>query len=282
VTAIRRPLIALLALFVGALAFDRIGISSGRTVETSAYLIAIAAVAAPLMAGGLRRGSPRTSVLLSVAVLLGYRSIAGTLTADPYQVLIEAAFVGLAAVLAHNVATGLDRLDQTLNTVAFGDTPTLPLDGRQAAKEILGEMARSRRHSRPLSVTVLAPDPASMDAAIDDAAEEVQRAVRARFVHGKIARTIADQLRRSDLLFEDPSTGHFVVVSPETGADGTALLVERIRRAVSSDRVRVDAGHATFPDHALTFEQLVERAQERMEEAPGPDVPAAQNVEGVA
>jgi len=282
VTAIRRPLIALLALFVGALAFDRIGLSNGRTIETPAYLVAILAVAAPLVTRSLRRSSARTNALLSLAALMGYRSIAGTLTGDPYQVLVEAAFIALAAVLAHTVATGLDRLDQTLNTVAFGDSPTLPLDGRQAANEILGEMARSRRHSRPLSVTVLAPDPETMEAAIDDAAEEVQRAVRARFVHGKIARTIADQLRRSDLLFEDPDTGHFVVVSPETGADGTALLVERIRVAVSSDRVRIDAGHATFPDHALTFEQLVERAQQHMEEAPGPAVPAAPSVEGVA
>ncbi len=279
-TAIRRPLIALLAVFVGAFAFDRLGMDTGRTIETPAYLIAIAFVAAPLLARGLRRGTARTNALLALAMVLGFRCITGTLIADPYQVLVESAFVALAAVLSHTVATGLDRLDQTLGAVAFGESPALPLDGHQAANEILGEMARSRRHSRPLSVTVLAPDPVTMEVAIDGAAEEVQRAVRARFVHGKIARKIADQLRRSDLLFEDPATGHFVVLSPETGADGTSLLVERIRSAAAADNLRFTAGHATFPDNALTFEQLVEKAQERMESAP--ESHAEPNMEGAA
>lgn len=279
-TAIRRPLIALLALFAGAVAFDRLGMDNGRTVETSAYLIAVVLVAAPLLARGLRRATTRANALLALAALLGYRSLTGTLFADPYQVLVESAFVALAAGLSHTVATGLDRLDQTLGAVAFGKSPALPLDGHRAANEILGEMARSRRHSRPLSVTVLAPDPLTMEAAIDGAAEEVQRAVRARFVHGKIAGKIAGQLRRSDLLFEDPATGHFVVVSPETGADGTTLLVERIRSAAAGDSIVFTAGHATFPDHALTFEQLVERAQEHMECAPGSQ--AEQNIEGAA
>ena len=279
-TAIRRPLIALLALFVGAVAFDRLGMDNGRTVETPAYLIAIVFVAAPLLVRGLRRGTTRTNALLALTAVLGFRSITGALIEDPYQVLVESAFVALAAGLSHTVATGLDRLDQTLGAVAFGESPALPLDGHQAANEILGEMARSRRHSRPLSVTVLAPDPVTMEAAIDAAAEDVQRAVRARFVHGKIAREIADQLRRSDLLFEDPATGHFVVVSPETGSDGATLLVERIRSAAAGDNVQFTSGHATFPDHALTFEQLVERAQEHMECAP--ESQAEQNIEGAA
>ena len=267
-TAIRRPLIALLAVFVGAVAFDRLGMSTGRTIETPAYLLAVVFVAAPLLVRGLRRSTTRTNVLLSLAGLLGLRSLTGTLITDPYQALVESAFVALAAALAHTAATGLERLDQTLGAVAFGESPALPLDGHTAANEILGEMARSRRHSRPLSVTVLAPDPVTMEAAIDAAAEDVQRAVRARFVHGKIAREIADQLRRSDLLFEDPATGHFVVVSPETGSDGATLLVERIRSAAAGDNVQFTSGHATFPDHALTFEQLVERAQTHMERAP--------------
>lgn len=279
-TAIRRPLIALLAMIVGAVAFDRLGMSNGRTIETPAYLIAVVFVAAPLLVRGLRRSSTRANALLSLAAVLGYRTLTGTLIADPYQLLVESAFVALAAVLAHTVATGLDRLDRTLGAVAFGESPALPLDGHQAANEILGEMARSRRHSRPLSVTVFAPDPATTEAAIDRAAEEVQRAIRARFVHGRIARTIADQLRRSDLLFEDPSTGHFVVVSPETGSDGTTLLVERIRNAAATDNIRFTSGHATFPDHALTFEQLVERAQEHMEETPRS--PAEPAMEGAA
>ncbi|MCJ7725500.1 MAG: GGDEF domain-containing protein, partial [Acidimicrobiia bacterium] len=187
--------------------------------------------------------------------------------------LVETAFVILAAALSHRLANALEQLDSAIHSVVFGESPALPLDGRRAANEILGEMARSRRHRRPLSVTVLALDPTSLELAIDSADEEVQRAVRSRYVHGKIAQTIADQLRRSDLLFEDPATGHFVVVSPETSSDGTSLLVERIGRAIQPTSVKLSSGHATFPDNAVTFEQLVERAQEQM------DSPASRPVE---
>jgi len=283
VTPIRRPLTGLLLLFVGALAIDRVALSGAdeRTIQTYAYFVALAFVTAPLLIRGFRRTGSGTFLAMAGATALGLQVLSARLTNDPYQALVETAFILIATALAHRLATALERLDQAINSVVFGDSPALPLDGRKAANEILGEMARSRRHGRPLSVTVLAPDPESIEFAVDSAAEEVQRAVRTRYVHSKVAQTIAHHLRRSDLLFEDPGTGHFVVVSPETSAEGTALLVERIGRAVQPTNVRLSFGHATFPDQALTFEQLVERAQEHMEER-ATESAAAEVMEGVA
>jgi hypothetical protein len=281
VTQIRRPLLGLMTLFIGALAIDRFALNGAaeRTIQTPAYLVALALVAAPLAIRGFRRMRLTAFLVMAGAGMLVLYAVVGRLTSDPYQALVEAAFVALSAALGHHLATALERLDQAINSVVFGDSPALPLDGRRAANEILGEMARSRRHARPLSVTVLAPDPSTLEVAIDRAAEEVQRAVRTRYVQSKVARTIADQLRRSDLLFEDSATGHFVVVSPETSSEGTMLLVERITRAVRPTNVRLSAGYATFPDEAVTFEQLVEAAQNHMGET---SEPSHTRVEGVA
>jgi len=281
VTQIRRPLLGLLALFVGALAFDRLALSGAgeRTIPTSAYLVALAVVAAPLAIRGLRRIRLTTYLASAGGGLVVLSAVGGRLTSDPYQALVEAAFVALSTALGHHLANALERLDQAINSVVFGDSPALPLDGRRAANEILGEMARSRRHARPLSVTVLAPDPSTLEVAIERAADEVQMAVRTRYVQSKVARTIADQLRRSDLLFEDSNTGHFVVVSPETSTEGTTLLIERILRAVRPTNVRLSSGHATFPEEAVTFEQLVETAQDHMHEQTETD---RSRVEGVA
>ena len=269
-TPIRRPLMGLLALFVGALVMDRVALDgfTDRAMATPAYLAALGFVAAPLAIAGFRRTRLLTFVALAAGTALVLQSTAGRLSGDPYQAAVEAAFITLAAGLSHALARAIDRVDRTINSVVFGENPALPLDGRQAANEILTEMARSRRHGHSLSVTVLAPDPATVATAVDRSAEEVQRAIRARYVHGRVARAIADQLRRSDLLFEDPATGNFVVVSPETSSEGTGLLVDRISRAVAPTSVRLDSGHATFPDHAFTFEQLVERAQAHMGEQP--------------
>lgn len=280
-TPIRRPLTGLLTLFVGALAMDRIALDSvtERAIGTPAYAVALGFVAAPLLIAGFRRTRLVTFLIVAAGSALIVQSTAGHLTGDPYRAAVEAAFITLAAGLSHRLAFAIDHVDRTINSVVFGENPALALDGRQAANEILTEMARSRRHGRPLSVTVLAPDPTTLEMAVDRSAEEVQRAIRARYVHGRIARVIADQLRRSDLLFEDPDTGNFVVVSPETSSEGSTLLVDRITHAVRPTSVLLESGHATFPDHAFTFEQLIDRAQEHMGERP---VETPQPTEGAA
>ena len=267
-TAIRRPLMGIIALFLGALTLDRLALAQdgGGAVKGPAYLIAFAFVAAAFFIRPVRRARPGLIGGVSALAAAAFAARSGGLLVDPYRALVESSLIVIAAVLGHHLAAGIARLEQTLANVAFGESPALPLDGREAGTEILGEMARSRRHRRPLSVTVLAPDPGSLEAAADLAVEEVDRAIRARYVHGKVARSIADQLRRSDLLFVDAASGHFIVVSPETTAEGSELLVERIRRGLAPTRVEVAVGHAAFPDHALTFEQLVERAQEQMRE----------------
>ena len=112
---------------------------------------------------------------------------------------------------------------------------------------------------------------------MDLAGEEVQRALRTRYVRGRLARVIADHLRRSDLLFEDPATGRFVVLSPETTSEGAELLVGRIRQAAGLMDLEVRSASASFPEHAIAFEQLLAQAEQRLAgitprgaRAPGP------------
>jgi hypothetical protein len=265
---IRRPLVGLTALFTGAITLDRLGGTHGEAIAAWVYLLAVAAVAAPLALGRSRRGRP----WLTLAVVLAPYAVVRLLTSgfpggpelSPYVAATEMAFLVLTGLLSRAIAVGLDELDDTIGAVAFGDSPALDLDGSQATTEILAEMARSRRHDRPLSVTVLEPAVETLDLAIDHAAEAVQRAVRRRYVYGRLARVIADQLRRSDLLFEHRESGRFVVVSPETEADGSALLITRIREAARSLELELTAGSATFPDQAFTFEQLVLEAEQRL------------------
>ena len=94
-TQIRRPLLGLLALFFGALAIDRLALSGAgeRTIQTPAYLVGLALVAAPLAIRGFRR--TRFTVVLTMAGvgMLGLYTLTGRLTGDPYQALVEAAFV---------------------------------------------------------------------------------------------------------------------------------------------------------------------------------------------
>ena len=235
-------------------------------------------VALPLALPSLRRGRPWPLVALALVAYAVLKTLMphspGTGTFQVHLAAAEAALVGLGAALAHRLATGLDGLDHALAAVGFGDYPALPLEGPQATNEILAEMARSRRHDRPLSVAVIEAHPDSLRAAVEMAGEEVQRALRTRYVRGRLARVIADKLRRSDLLFEDPSTGRFVVLSPETTSEGADLLVGRIRQAAGLLDLEVRSASASFPEHAIAFEQLLARAEQALAgitpEVPGP------------
>lgn len=278
---IRRPLVGLLALFCGALTLDRIGMSGGGTMATWVYLLAAAAAAVPLAPGASRRARSRLAPALVIVAYAVVRLLAGGGPSGselaPHLAATEVAFLALAALLGRSVAIGLSDIDDTIGAIAFGESPALDLDGPQAANEILAEMARSRRHDRPLSVTVLEPSADALELAIDHAAEDVQRTVRRRYVYGRLARLVADQLRRSDLLFEHRDSGRFLVLSPETEADGTQLLVNRIREAARSLDLDLASGSATFPDQAFTFEQLVLEAEQRL--TSGVPLPALRPVE---
>lgn len=261
---VRRPLLGLVVLYAGAVAVDRAGHPG---IAWWVFALAAGLVAVAFVRSHSVRRTPST-VLSALAPYLLLKTLLpagpGSVAFDVYIGITEATFVVMVAALAGRLASAVQSLDAALGSVAFGENPALPLEAPQAGNEILAEMARSRRHERPLSVTVLAPNAESFDLAVDRSAEEVQRAIHSRYVRGKLSRLIADQLRRSDMLFEDARTGHYLVLSPETGDDGAALLVGRIRAATAAAGLRLETGSASFPDHAVSFEQLVELAERRM------------------
>ncbi len=264
-TEVRRPLVALIVLYAGAVTIDRVG---DQALAWWVFVLGALVVTALLGRAGFRESRPATVAGASLLPFLVAKVLSpggqGPLGSDVYLAVTEAAFIVLLALLAQRLASGLAAVDDALASVAFGENPALPLSGPQAGNEILTEMARSRRHERPLSVTVLAPDPASFDVAVDRAADEVHRTIRSRYVRGNLARLIAQQLRRSDVLFEDAGTGHFLVLSPETDDAGASLLTERIGRAADAAGLKLESGSASFPQQAVSFEQLVEMAERRL------------------
>lgn len=270
-TQVRRPLIAALGLFTLAIALDRAGAGTGAdVVGTHAYALAAAAIIVPATAAGLRRSTPALVITTAIGVLLGLSAVAGLGFFGDLPVhiaAVEVAFVALAALLGHGIGSALDQLDVLLTTAAVGESPAIDLEGSMAANEIHTELARSRRHDRPLSVTILSPTERGFEDALKRTALEMDRAIRRRFMFGSLARTVAGVLRRSDLLFEHRSSGRLIVLSPETDEAGNALLVDRILGATSASGIETMAGTASFPNDGIGFETLVEEAERDMNRA---------------
>lgn len=185
---------------------------------------------------------------------------------DLYLTLTEVVFLLVGVWLAHGVALDLYDFEQAVVNM------TLPQVNRQVRRltdsneEIQTEMIRSRRHRRPLSVLVVRPDPDSVNTAIHRSVQEVQKAMMTRYVVTSITRIVADVMRRTDTIFEQPSANQFIVLSPETSASNSLNFVERIK-AATSEKLGVDVvcGIASFPDDALTFDELVREAESHIQ-----------------
>lgn len=70
-----------------------------------------------------------------------------------------------------------------------------------------------------------------------------------------------------DTVLEDRKNGRFIILCPEIDGQNSTVLIERIRMAVSRQLgIEVQCGTASFPDTALTFEELVNRAESQLQQ----------------
>jgi hypothetical protein len=136
-----------------------------------------------------------------------------------------------------------------------------------SGERIQDEFQLSRRHELPLSLIVVEPDRRSMKDALDQMLKEAQRALMHVFANRSVATVITRTLRRTDLLLEADNPARFIVLCRDTDSAGSRVVQQRILEACSEDLgIEVAAGRACFPDDALTFEELMNKASTRMRE----------------
>lgn len=128
------------------------------------------------------------------------------------------------------------------------------------------EIKRCKRHGIPLSVIFLDLDGF--------------KGINDQFGHlagsgtlTEVGKILAQGVRESDILARYGGD-EFVAVLPETPASGALVIAERLRRAIEEHRflepqglaARISAsfGISTYPDHALTPEGLIQKADQAM------------------
>ncbi len=128
------------------------------------------------------------------------------------------------------------------------------------------EIKRCKRHGIPLSVIFLDLDGFK---GINDQFGHLAGSGTLTEVGGILAQGV----RESDIIARYGGD-EFVVVLPETPASGALVIAERLRRAIEEHRflepqgiaARISAsfGIATYPDHALSPEGLIQKADQAM------------------
>ncbi len=157
-------------------------------------------------------------------------------------------------------------LFQRAEQLTITDDLTKLFNSRYLNLYIGREIKRCKRHGIPLSIIFLDLDGFK---SINDQ-------------HGHLAgsRTLTEvgailalAVRESDVLARYGGD-EFVVVLPETPVDGALVIGERIRRSIEEHaflreegldaRISASLGIATYPDHALTPEGLIQKADQAM------------------
>ncbi|HLO15080.1 MAG TPA: diguanylate cyclase [Anaerolineales bacterium] len=178
-------------------------------------------------------------------------------------VLLEFILLEVGVWFAYQLASQISHAESIMDALALSAFPNRARDIDSENQRIKIELTRSRRYHRPLSVVVIQTE--SEDEKLTrEMLKSVQQDLMTRFTSARVGQIIDDRIRQTDLVLRDYK-GRFIVLCPETDLSNASLLAKRISQAIK-DRtsLRVLWGVAAFPEEALTFEDLLQKARERL------------------
>jgi len=236
-------------------------------IQTFVYVIGIFAATSLVALPTFRRRSLKTLLIGWLIVyfslrltIFNVRPLMGGL--NLYLTITELVLLGIVIVLAYRVGQDLQDFEQAVINITLPRTNKQVRRIDEAIEDIQTEMLRSRRYQRPLSVTIVRPEPESMAASLQRSIREIQQAMIARYVLNSLMRVIADLMRRTDTVLETTNADEIIIVTPETNGEQVKILVDRVRVAAAQQLgITLACGSAAFPQDALTFEELVRTAE---------------------
>lgn len=197
-----------------------------------------------------------------------------------YLTLTEMGIILITVFLTYDLSRTLRDFEEVIDKVTVPRLGQRVLRMNEAVEEIKTEFIRSRRHSRPLSVLLVSVNTTVPTFNLEKTVRDIQRNMLMRYVASSLSKILSKEARRTDLIVEKDDERGFVMLCPETTAEGTFTLAERIQQAaIEQLGVQVDYGIASFPDEALTFDELLQRAQENLKAEAVPLEPPAAEAE---
>ena len=128
--------------------------------------------------------------------------------------------------------------------------------------EIEKELSRCRRHNRPLSLLIVKPDVDSVDLQQSgNLLKVMEKDLAVRYVFSKLGVQIADMLRQTDLVVENPNDGEIIIFCPETEAGQLENVRKRIK-TLADDQLDVGVafGTSSLTQGAYTLNSLISEA----------------------
>lgn len=178
-------------------------------------------------------------------------------------IILEFVLLEAGVWFAHQLALQIGHAESIMDALALSAFPNRAHDIESERQRIKIELTRSRRYHRPLSLVVIESESEDQKTT-REMLKSVQQDLLNRFTSARVGQIIDDRIRQTDLVLRD-HRGRFVILCPETNLDNTILLAKRIAQAVKErTNLHVLWGVAAFPEEALTFDDLLQKASERL------------------
>jgi diguanylate cyclase (GGDEF)-like protein len=172
----------------------------------------------------------------------------------------------LLSVLANQAAVAAEtfRLNRRLEQLAITDELTQVYNYRFLKTALRKEVKRSGRFGHEFSILMIDVDNLKKY-------NERNGHLRGSELLRRVGRQLLDNSRGADLVAKYGGD-EFMIILPHTGAEGAAIMGERVRRAVAETtfinaapgEITISIGVAIFPGHGRSVEDLVASADEAL------------------
>lgn len=178
-------------------------------------------------------------------------------------IVLEFMLLETGVWISYHLARQISGAESVMDALALGAFPNRVKEIDSESPRIKVEFTRSRRYNRPLSVLAVQVDYTER-IKTTDVVKSIQLDLMNRFILARIGQIIDDRIRQTDLVMKD-HRGHFLLLCPETDLINVLQLAKRIERAIREQvDLKVRCGVASFPEEALTFEDLMKKAYDRL------------------
>ncbi|HNP70877.1 MAG TPA: hypothetical protein PKK15_07210 [Kouleothrix sp.] len=252
---------------------ERFDFDKGANVNlTSAFYILVAVASALFM---LVRMNQRVMYALGAGVFTAY-TIVKVVSPIPvfqgfhkYITITEIVALMITMALAWYVNRGLQDFEEAVEAISLPKGRAGVLDYEQMQERIRTELGRARRHQHPMSLAAIELDPSTSEAALHRAVRDAQVALLKRYVQVQFGVFLSKNTRETDAVAHHDDHGHFLLLAPETPAEQTEGLLSRLSHQVEEHLgLRFRYSVADFPKTALTSEELVHKASEKLRREP--------------
>ncbi|MDY0018576.1 MAG: hypothetical protein RBT47_01100 [Anaerolineae bacterium] len=233
---------------------------------TGAAYIFVPVVAVLMIAVPAMRKIPLWVLLASQgALFLMIKTWGATVWGSALPLTVTELFIiSVTASLARSVSKGVGEFEHALARITIGSTDALADSLSNGETEMYKELKRARNHQRPLGLLAIEVENASIQAVLDRMVQEAVQAMMKQYVLSDVARTLCEKLEDYDIIARHDD--NFLILLPEVTSGQLFDLAGRLREVVYEETgVALKVGVASFPEDALTFENLMEKAVQGLE-----------------